>query len=78
MFYFQRLVLLSDNFRYYTRKAGEILGVSQKLGEKRSSKRILEQLGVVWTLEDDGRCTKQGGTNGTYHVVPNMPRIVKT
>lgn len=29
---------------FYIRQAGDILGVSQKLGEKRSSKRILEYI----------------------------------
>ncbi|CAK9035618.1 Intraflagellar transport protein 52 homolog (Protein NGD5 homolog), partial [Durusdinium trenchii] len=33
-----------DDLDFYIRQAGEILGVSQKLGEKRSSKRILEYI----------------------------------
>ena len=38
-------------------KAGDILGVSQKLGEKRSSKRILE----LGTSEDVDFCAKKHG-----------------
>eukprot|EP00434_Breviolum_minutum_P023117 symbB.v1.2.020394.t1/scaffold1715.1/size104970/4 len=33
-----------EDLDFYIRQAGDILGVSQKLGEKRSSKRILEYI----------------------------------